>query len=116
MIPGPGTPLKPRATFRIRFDRRVSPASLADDSINCYYPDPGAELVGDPFRLTAAWLEPPGSVVAVQPPMLLVGREVRLVVRSSLRAADGSALVPEAGLPDGLAAMFSYRVLELPPP
>lgn len=116
VLPPPGTLLKPRATFRIRFDRPIAAASLEDNSINCYYPDPRAELIGDPFRLTSAWAESSGELVAIQPPTLLVGREVRLVVRTSLRAADGSALPQAPELPEGLAALFSYRVLELPPP
>ena len=114
--PAPGASVEPRVTFLVQLDRPVAPATAVSKNINCYYPDPRAELIGDPFRLTAVWLDRGGTVVAVQPPSLLVGRDVRLLIGTGLRGADGSELPQDPALPPGLARLVEYRVLELPEP
>lgn len=114
VTPPPGTIIPPRTRFEVRFDRDLDPASIGNRTVNCDHPDPRAELVGDPFRFTASWVGDDPAVVHVQPPDLLVGRDVRLLVREGVRAKDGTPLLRDPSAPPGLAAIFEYRVLELP--
>lgn len=114
--PPSGSLVEPNSRFLLIFDRPIDLSSVTRSSAAFEYPDPQAVFIVDPFRLTSSWLEAGGTVLALEPPDMLTGREVRLTLHESLRGADGSPLAPDPSAPPGAAHVLSWRVLELPPP
>lgn len=114
--PADGAWVDPRVIVRLRFDRSVDPGSLGRGRIRMEYVVVPERLLEDPFRHLAVWVDRDDDhVVAVQPPDLILGTSIRLIVGQDVRGADGSPLAAEQGAPPGTCALRTYRVLELPP-
>ena len=114
--PEAGKPAYPTSEFRLLFDRPLAPASTSRDAIRMEYVDAGVTFVVDPFRLMAVRLAADGQTILLDPPDLLAGRTVRLIMTDALRAADGAQLVPDPGLPRGQMRVLTWTVPALPPP
>ena len=108
VTPPDGSFIETRAWVELEFDRALDPASLAG-AVSLEYVEPRATFLADPFRHVGVRLLPDRATLVIEPPELLVGREVRVRLTSALRGADGSREAQD------LPQVLTYRVMELPP-
>jgi hypothetical protein len=123
-LPAEDVPLEPRATFVLTFDRALAPDWARAGGVRMEYVGTPATFLTDPFRATSLELSVDGRSVLLDPPDLVPGSTVRLVVTDRLRDAWGGALPAPVTAPVTAPATvrgdervaLTYHVLELPPP
>ena len=111
VAPEPGSLIIPRTRFVLRFDRPIDPASLGAGALRAWYPDPRAEFLEDPFRLSALANGEDAQTLTLDPPRMLPGREVRIELLG-IRGRDGRPLADDCR---GGEHALSWHVRELPP-